>query len=80
MTADLFTVMLVVHTRAPLGFRAIQEPASIRFLSEVILGEVLDDELATLLASRDNIRHPCGGLVRRTTIPAFHRKRSPFDV
>jgi len=50
MTADLFTVMLVVHTRAPLGFRAIQEPATIRFLSEVILGEVLDDELATLLA------------------------------
>jgi len=79
MTADLFTVMLVVHTRAPLGFRAIQEPATIRFLSEVILGEVLDDELATLLASRE-IRHPCGGLLRRTTIPAFHRKRSPFDV
>jgi hypothetical protein len=45
-------------------------------------GECLDDEMATLLASRDNIRQmtPCGGLLRRTTIPAFHRKRSSFDV
>src|SRR6516164_1649250 len=51
-----------------------------RFLSKSHLGECLGDEMATVLASRDNVRQmtPCGGLLRRSTIPAFHRKRSPF--
>jgi hypothetical protein len=33
--------------------------------------------------SRDNVRQRTKApavLLRRTTIPAFHRKRSPFDV
>jgi len=73
---------IVVHDRARLGFRAIHKLGNIRFLSGVIWGEGLGDEMATLLASRDNIRQmtPCGGLLKRTTIPAFHRKRSSFDV
>jgi hypothetical protein len=48
-----------------------------RFLSKSHLGECLGDEMATVLASRDNVRQmtPCGGLLRRSTIPAFHRKK-----
>jgi hypothetical protein len=46
-------------------------------------GEVLGDEMATLLASRDDV--PANEALWRLveggqTIPAFHRKRSPFDV
>ena len=46
---------IVVHDRAHLGFRAIYETANIRFRRESS-GEVLGDEMATLLTSRDSIR------------------------
>jgi len=61
------------------GFRAIYETANIGFLSRVIWG---NSWVVRWRQSRDNVRQmtPCGGLLRRTTIPAFHSKRSPFDV
>jgi len=52
---------------------------NIRSLSGGHLGEFPGDEMAALLASRDNIRQ-VRRLVEAENIPAFHRKRSPFDV
>ena len=43
-------------TEPHLGFRAIYETANICFLSKSHLGECLGDEMATVLASRDNVR------------------------
>ena len=56
-----------VQDEAHRGFRAIYETANIRFLSKSHLGECLGEEMATLLASRDNIRQVTswGGLLRR---------------
>ena len=44
-----------VHDEAHRGFRAIHKMNNIRPLSGVIWGEFPGDEMAALLASRDNI-------------------------
>jgi hypothetical protein len=46
-------------------------------------GGIPGDKMATLLESRDNVRQndpSTGAPLSRTTIPTFHRKRSPVDV
>jgi hypothetical protein len=67
-----------ISWQSTLGFRAIHKMGNIRFLSGVIRGN------AWVIRWRHcwqvGTTTPCGGLLTRTTIPAFHKKRSSFDV
>jgi len=72
---------IVVHDRAHLGFRAIHKMGNISFLSGVIWGNAWVIrwrhcwQVGTTSAD-DTLRR----LVEVDNHPAFHRKRSPFDV
>ena len=62
---------------AHLDFRAIYETANIGFLSGVIWG---NSWVMRWRQSRDALNDTLRRLGEADNIPAFHRKRSPFDV
>jgi hypothetical protein len=79
--AGAISANTVLHDGSTRGFRAIHKMSNVRFLSGVIWGNswVMRWRHCWQVGTPRQMTL-CGGLLRRKTVPAFHRKRSPFDV